>query len=114
MQLVHGEPCFKASSNCLRSMEVNGVHGHFDHAVNSGIDLAKHGSEASGVPLAFIRPLTGRMTSFVWLSEYEDLSDYEAALTKLQDGAGWLRQLDHYAEVFDGAPSQTRCTESSP
>ncbi len=101
LRLTYGEP-LPAPPRYVHIIKAKSAGGHLDSAIAGGIDLAQKSEEIIGKPTQFVRYLTGSFGSVAWLTGYDSMADFQAAVEKLLTGSSpWLYYRDQHHQAYE-------------
>lgn len=101
-KVVYGDPLTVPGSipDYASVVRTTARNGRVREALSAGVELARHASEVSQVPMSFLVEVTGAFGGVRWVSGGASVAEVEHSLAELTDDLGWLELVDSVGSVF--------------
>lgn len=101
-KIVYGDPLTVPGSlpDYASVVRTTARNGRVREALSAGVELARHATEVSRVPMSFLVEVTGAFGGVRWVSGGATVAEVEHSLAELTDDLGWLELVDSVGPVY--------------
>jgi hypothetical protein len=107
LQLLGGTPDPDRDLHYVSSVQATCAGGNARRAMTLGLEISERAESITGVPMMFVRAMSGSYGGVGWLAGYEDIASLERAGDALAADDGFSELIDSTEGAFVEDPAST-------